>query len=473
MDQLKWRTEQRRVRDLIPSGYNPRERDEKGQSVLEESLDKFGLVDTPVINMDGQLISGHRRLEYYIARDLPDEMIDVRVPSRMLTVDEVKQYMLLANSHAGKWDLIKLEEEFGDIYKDILVNELPSIEDIALPSAEQVTLRKDAERQIIEDEFNDLPPENPVTQTDDLYELGIHRLICGDSRDKNVIGRLMAGLLAHMVFTDPPYNLPTEQFSGFGKNKALTFEMGVGEMSEEEFIAFLKKAFQILIYYSMKGSIHYICMDWKHILEIKIAGKVYTEQKNLIVWNKNNGGMGTFYRSKHELIFQYQNNEDIPEELLEHRLDTIEQHGYESGHELIFAFKSGRERNINNFMLGQTGRYRTNVWDYPGANSLNKAADVSTKDHPTPKPVKLVADAIMDCSLIGHIILDTFSGSGTTIIAADQTERIAYVADISPGYCDLNVRRYIRYCRNAGKPVVVKKNGKILTKEQLKEYELR
>ncbi len=472
-NKLTWTTEKRRVREIIPSDYNPRERDEKGQSILAESMDEFGLVDTPVINLDESLISGERRLEYYIERHMLDEEIDVRVPSRMLTEEEKKRYMLLANTHAGKWDLPKLEEYFGDMYKDIMVNELPSIEDTALPSAEQVTQSKDAEREIIEDEFNDLPPKEAVTQPDDLYELGSHRLICGDSTDINVVGRLMGGQFAHMVFTDPPYNLAPEQFSGFGKNDSQTFAMGVGEMTEEQFIDFLKDAFTVLIRYSVRGSIHYVCMDWKHVLEIRTAGKLYSEYKNMIVWNKSNGGMGTFYRSKHELIFMFQNNQNIAEELLEQRMDAIEQTGYEDSQELIFVFKNGRERNINNFMLGQTGRYRTNVWDYPGANTLHKTGDVTTKDHPTPKPVKLVADAIMDCSLIGHNILDIFSGSGTTIIASEQTDRTCYAVELDPCYCDLNVRRYIRYMRNAGKPCVVKKNGKVLTKEQLKEYELR
>lgn len=472
MSKLFWTTEKRKVKDLIPSDYNPRERDEKGQSILSQSMDEFGLVDTPVINQDGQLISGHRRLEYYIERDLLDEDIDVRVPSRMLTQDEVKKYMLLANTHAGKWDLIKLQEHFPS-YQDLIVNDLPSIESATLPSAEMVTQSKDKEREVVEDEFNDLPPADPITEANDLYEFGKHRLLCGDSKDVNAVGRLMGGQFADMIFTDPPYNLAPEQFSGFGKNDAKTFMEGVGEMSPEEFTAFLESIFQNQIRYSKKGSIHYVCMDWKHVNEISTAGRLYSEFKNMIVWNKNNGGMGTFYRSKHELIFQWQNNEDIPEDLLEQRIDTIEKHGYEAGHELIFTFKNGRERNINNFMLGQTGRYRTNVWDYPGASSFNKTADVSTKDHPTPKPVKLVADAIMDCSLIGNIILDLFSGSGTTIIASEQTDRICYAVDLDPAYCDLNVRRYIRYMRNVGQPIVVKKNGKQLTKDELKEYELR
>lgn len=471
-NKLNWKTEQRQVRDLIPKDYNPRKRNEKGQSVLEKSLDKFNLVDTPVVNLDNTLISGHRRLEYYIERKQLDELIDVRVPNRLLTKDEVDEYMLLANTHAGEWDLPKLEEHFGNIYKEILVNELPTM-DAVLPSAEVVTQTADKDREVIEDEFNDLPPKNPITQLNDIYELGRHRLICGDSTDPNVIGTLMAGQLAHMIFTDPPYNLAPEQFSGFGKKDKQTFAMGVGEMSEEQFIEFLKKCFLILIQFSIKGSIHYVCMDWKHDLEIRLAGKVYTEYKNMLVWNKNNGGMGTFYRSKHELIFIFQNNEDLPEEIINARITDIEQTGFEEGHELIFVFKSGRERNINNFMLGQTGRYRTNVLDYPGASSFNKTADVSTKDHPTPKPVKLVADLIMDCSLIGHHILDIFSGSGTTIVACEQTDRSCYASDLDPGYCDLNVRRYVRFMRNMGKPIEVKKNGKLLTQKELKEYELR
>lgn len=471
-NKLNWKTEQRQVRDIIPKDYNPRKRNQKGQSVLEKSLDKFNLVDTPVVNLDDTLISGHRRLEYYIERNLLEELIDVRVPNRILTKEEVDEYMLLANTHAGEWDLPKLEEHFGSIYKEILVNELPTMEAV-LPSAEVVTQTTDKEREVVEDEFNELPPTEPITMSGDLYELGRHRLLCGDSKDINAVGRLMAGKYADMIFTDPPYNLAPEQFSGFGAHEATTFLEGVGEMSPEEFIQFLESFFLNQIKYSKKGSIHYVCMDWKHINEITTAGRVYTDFKNMIVWNKNNGGMGTFYRSKHELIFQYQNNQDIPDEAIEERLDTIEQHGYESAHELIFAFKNGRERNINNFMLGQTGRYRTNVWDYPSMSSLNKSSDVTTKDHPTPKPVRLVADAIMDCSLINHIILDLFLGSGTTIISAEQTERFAYGMEMDPKYCDLIVRRYVRFMKSFGKPIEVLKNGVKLTQKELKEYEVR
>lgn len=473
-EQLTWQTEKRKVRDIIPADFNPRKRNEEKQGKLAESIDYFGQVDTLVINLDNGLISGERRLEVYVDKGLLDELLDVRVPSRMLTEEEVKKYMLLANTHAGEWDLPKLEAHFSGLYEKIV--DLPTM-DTALPSAEMLTKEKDKEREVVEDEFNDLPSadEQAITKVNDLYEIGRHRLICGDGCDVNIIGRLMNGEFADMGFIDPPYNLSPETFSGFGGNKTQTFEMGVGEMTEQEFIEFLEGFFRNMIRYSKPGSIHYVCMDWKHVLEIRQAGKLFSEFKNMIVWNKNNGGMGSFYRSKHELIFLFQNNQAIAEDLMpkaevESRIDAIEQTGYEEGHELIFIFKNGKERNINNFMLGETGRYRTNVWDYPGASSFNKSADVSTKDHPTPKPLKLVGDAIMDCSYLDAIVTDFCLGSGSTLMACEQTDRTCYGSDISPAYCDLIVRRYCRYMKLTGKPIEILKNGKKLTQKELKDY---
>ncbi|NDV45811.1 DNA methylase N-4 [Paludibacter sp. 221] len=470
---LVWTTEKRTVKELIPTDYNPRIRNEVKQKKLNESIDKFDLVEIPVINLDNHIIAGQRRWEVYMESGRENESIDVRVPNRMLTKQEVDEYMLISNTHAGEWSLPMLEEHFSGLYKDIVLD-LPSVS-TDLPSEEMLNIEKDAKREIIDDEFNDLPTQNkePLTHLNDLYELGEHRLLCGNSEDINAYGRLMAGALAVMVFTDPPYNLKPSDFSGFGKNKATGFVMGAGEMSQIEFIRFLENIFENLISYSKKGSIHYICMDWKHIYEIIVAGKKYTELKNLIVWNKDNGGMGTFYRSKHELIFMFGNSDNVSDQELDNRLDTIEKHGYEDGHSLIYAFKNGNTKHINNFMLGQTGRYRTNVWNYPGANSFSSSSDVTTKDHPTPKPVKLVADAIMDCSNIGDIVLDNFNGSGTTIIASEQTERKCYAIDLDPKYCDLTIKRYLRFMKFTGSKIVIKKNGVVLTKKELEEYELQ
>ena len=237
-----------------------------------------------------------------------------------------------------------------------------------------------------------------------------------------------------MVFTDPPYNVKISGIGSgttfdkkLGKNvKSKTgvqfhgeFAMASGEMTEDEFIQFLKCAFDAYSRYSINGSIHYVCMDWRHMYEIIMAGRSsYTELKQLIVWNKDNGGMGTFYRSKHELIF---------------------------------IFKNGTEKHINNFKLGETGRCRTNVWDYPCVNSFatRQRSDDNTKSignqeitwHPTVKPVKMVADAILDCSNENGLIADFFLGSGTTMVAAHQTGRRCYGLEIAPGYCAVILER--------------------------------
>jgi DNA modification methylase len=186
--------------------------------------------------------------------------------------------------------------------------------------------------------------------------------------------------------------------------------MAAGEMSQAEFIVFLNTVLGRLAEHSADGSIHFVCMDWRHGYELQAAARdIYTELKNICVWNKDNGGMGTFYRSKHELVF---------------------------------AFKHGTAPHINNFELGQNGRYRTNVWDYAGVNSLKAGRMDELKMHPTVKPVALVADAIKDCSKRQSIILDAFAGSGTTLIAAEQTARRGYAIEIDPKYVDTTIRRW-------------------------------
>jgi len=432
---LKWITEQRKVRELIPTDYNPRERNEKKQKKLEGSLSKFNLVEIPVINLDNHIIAGQRRWEAYMESGREDEYIDVRVPNRMLTKEEVDEYMLMSNTHAGEWSLPKLEAHFSSIYKDII--DLPPIS-ASLPSSDILDKEKQEQKDIVEDGFCDEPVAEPISQIGDIYELNNHRFICADSTDILELKRLMSGRLAQMVFTDPPYNVRVRDIVGLGKTKHNEFQMASGEMNKNRFSRFLEDCFLSLIKFSENGSIHYICMDWKHVNELTTAGKIYTEQKNLIVWKKDNGGMGTFYRSQHEFIFVY---------------------------------KNGKKKHINNFGLGETGRYRTNVWEYTGVNSFGSEDRKTFEDHPTPKPVKMVADAIIDCSNLYGIILDIFLGSGTTIIAAEQTNRICYGVEMDTKYCDLIVRRYLRFMKQHNQPVVVKRNGNILTDAELKEFE--
>ncbi len=436
MEKLVWHTEQRKVSDLVKLGYNPRKRNEKKQKELEDSLNKFNLVDTPVVNLDNSLISGERRLEVLCETGRRDELIDVRVPNRMLTEEEVKEYNLLANTHAGEWDLPKLEAHFSGMYERIV--ELPTLK-ADLPASDMLNKTKIEQKEIIEDGFDEQPDEelSTISHLGDVYELNNHRLVCGDCTDILIVRRLMDEKKAQMVFTDPPYNVRVKDIVGLGKSKHDEFKMASGEMNQNRFSRFLEDVFLNLIKHSSDGSIHYICMDWKHIGEISAAGKIYSEMKNLIIWVKKNGGMGSFYRSRHELIFVY---------------------------------KNGKGKHVNNFMLGQTGRYRTNVWEYDGMNSVgNKDRDL-LEDHPTVKPVKLVADAILDCSNYSDIVLDVFLGSGTTLIASEQTNRICYGSELDPKFVDLTIRRYLRFMKQYEKSVVIKRNGLVLTDNEIMQF---
>jgi DNA modification methylase len=273
-----------------------------------------------------------------------------------------------------------------------------------------------------------------VSQTGDLWLLGSHRLLCGDARDQAAYDHLLAGSKGEFVFTDPPYNVAIDgHVCGLGRIHHRDFAMGCGEMSEAEFTAFLKTVFALLAENSIDGSIHQICMDWRHSWEMLEAGRtVYSELKNLCVWNKTNAGMGSFYRSKHELVF---------------------------------VWKSGTAAHLNNFELGQHGRHRSNVWDYPGVNTIRAGRLEELAMHPTVKPTALVADAIKDCSRRGGLVLDPFCGSGTILIAAERTGRKARALEIDPNYVDVAVRRWQSY---TGKPAILAGPGETFetTEEQ-------
>ncbi len=262
------------------------------------------------------------------------------------------------------------------------------------------------------------PVDNPVpvTKAGDLWLLGHHRIFCENSLNGSSFRLLMQNRKAAMVFVDPPYNVPIERnVSGLGKVRHRDFAMATGEMSKGEFTDFLAQAFRLLVEHTVQGSIHYACSDWRHIQEpLDAAYQVYSELKNVCVWVKDNAGMGTFYRSQHELIF---------------------------------VFKAGEQSHRNNFQLGQFGRYRTNVWNYPGANSFSRKTEEGNllELHPTVKPVAMVADAIMDVSTRGDIVLDSFLGSGTTVIAAERTGRICFGLEIDPNYVDVIVRRWQKF----------------------------
>jgi DNA modification methylase len=241
--------------------------------------------------------------------------------------------------------------------------------------------------------------------------LGDHKLLCGDALIESSYKTLMDNEKAQMCFLDSPYNVRIDGHVGNSGNiKHREFEMASGEMNKGQFTEFLAKPHQHIATYSKDGAIIFSCMDWRHIREIMDAAQAAKlEMINLCCWRKDNAGMGSLYRSQHELVF---------------------------------VFKNGKGKHINNVALGSNGRYRTNVWQYPGVNSFGGDRMNELKMHPTVKPTAMVVDAIKDCSRRGGIILDPFGGSGTTLIAAEKTARKARLIELDPRYCDVTIRRW-------------------------------
>lgn len=411
------------VRELRPYAANARTHSKKQVKQIARSIAKFGFCNPVLIDDTKQIIAGHGRVE--AAKLLGIDAVPTCQLAHLSETDK-RAYILADNKLAERagWDKELLAIELQGLIEldvDIELTGFDTSEiDIILEDAREAN----GDPSGPEDEVpNSLGPA--VTQTGDLWLLGTHRLLCGDARDQAAYDRLLEGAKAEFVFTDPPYNVAIDgHVCGLGRVHHREFAMGSGEMSEAEFTAFLKAVFGVLAENTVDGSIHQICMDWRHMDEMLGAGRaVYSELKNLCVWNKNNGGMGTFYRSKHELVF---------------------------------VWKSGTAPHINNFELGQHGRHRANVWDYPGINTMRAGRLEELAMHPTVKPVILVADALKDCSRRRGLVLDPFCGSGTILIAAERTGRKARALEIDPTYVDVAVRRWQTY---TGKSAVFSGSG--------------
>ncbi len=408
--EIEWRP----IGSVEPNPRNPRTHSRQQVRLIADSIRQFGFVNPILIDEADRIIAGHARRE--AAERAGFETVPVIRLSHL--TEHQKRALALADNkialNAG-WNA------------ELLAQELQILSEVEIDFDVSITGFETAEIDLLIEGLNSgetdaradaLPeplPEDEVTvRRGDLWLLEPHRLLCGNALNTADFDRLMAGQAAQMVFTDPPYNVPIDgHVSGLGAIRHRDFAMASGEMSEAQFTAFLGCALANLVAHCLDGSIHFVCIDWRHIGELSAAGReTYTELKNLCVWNKTNAGMGSFYRSKHELVF---------------------------------VFKNGRAPHINNIELGRHGRNRTNVWEYAGVNALRPDRLDELKMHPTVKPVDLVADAIMDCSKRGGIVLDCFAGSGTTIIAAQRTGRRAYAMEIDPGYVETAVRRWQAY----------------------------
>lgn len=400
---------------LKPWARNARTHSRKQLRQIADSIRTFGFTNPVLIDEKDRVLAGHGRVA--AAKMLGIENVPCR---RIASMSEAQKraYVLADNKLAltAGWD------------EEILAIELQGLLEIDLDFEIEVTGFSIPEidgliEGLAPEEDGDpaegqLPDDGPaVSRLGDLWLLGPHKVLCGDALKPESYQHLLGEERARMVFTDPPYNVPIDgHVGGSGAVRHREFVMASGEMSRSEFTAFLKTAFKNMADVSHEGAIHFVCMDWRHLDEISAAGKAaYSELKNLIIWAKSNGGMGTFYRSRHELIF---------------------------------AFKVGNAPHVNAFELGQHGRYRTNVWEYKGVNSIKPGRLAELKMHPTVKPVAMIADALKDVSGRGDVVLDPFGGSGSTLIAAQKTGRDARLIELDPTYVDRIIRRWQAYAHD-------------------------
>jgi DNA modification methylase len=410
--------------ELRPYARNARTHSRKQIRQIADSIERFGFTNPVLISDDDEIIAGHGRVE--AAKLLGLKTVPTLRLSH-LSPEGRRAYVLADNKLAlnAGWDQEVLAIELQaliDLDFDVEVTGFSLAEiDFTLDGA------RDRDPDAPSGPEDELPalPSRPVTRFGDVWKLGRHRLICGDARDPADYARLLQGETVDLVFTDPPYNVPIDgHVCGSGRIRHREFAMGVGEMSEAAFTAFLRDALKPMADVCRDGAIAFVCMDWRHMRELLEAGaEAFTELKNLCVWNKTNGGMGSFYRSKHELVFVY---------------------------------KVGKAPHTNSFGLGDTGRYRTNIWDYAGISSMGSGRAEALGMHPTVKPTALVADAIRDCSRRGEIVLDGFGGSGTTLIAAETCGRSARLIEFDPHYCDVICRRFEKL---TGKSAVLQASG--------------
>ena len=406
--------EYRPVSTLNKYENNPRKHPEKQLVKLAASMREFGFTIPVLIGEDDIIIAGEARVE--AAKRIGLQEVPVIVAHHW-SAAQVRAYRLADNRLAqlGTWDNAALAIELAAIIEfdespiEILgwdTAEIDVILDDIGTNETSVSASDPADEQIE-------APVDPVSRPGDLWLLGSHRLLCGSSLDTDSWSRLLDGETAAMVFTDPPYNVPvTGHVCGLGKVSHDEFAMASGEMSKPEFTVFLSGFIGKMIPHLKDGAVLDVCMDHRHVGELvaAIEGNGLTHL-NLCMWNKNNGGMGSLYRSKHELVF---------------------------------IAKKGKAPHTNNVELGKHGRYRTNVWDYAGVNSFGKNRMTDLANHPTVKPVALVADAIRDVTHPGEIVLDAFMGSGTTMLAAERTKRRSFGIEIEPRYVDVAIRRWER-----------------------------
>jgi len=399
------------VASLLLEPENARIHSDKQVLQIARSIETFGFISPVLVDANLHVIAGHGRL--LACKLLGQKSVPV-IRLEHLSEHQRRALMITDNrlTENSEWDTRLLGEQLK-ILSEAEINF--NIEVTGFEMGEIDLFIENLNPSAEEDPADVLPEPSAVrvSRLGDIWQLGKHHVLCGDALSRSCYKLLMGDYRAHVIFADPPYNVRIDgHVTGNGKIRHREFAMASGEMSDVQFTQFLADALNLAASNSQAGSLHYVCMDWRHMGNLLAAGRMsYTEFKNLCVWVKDNGGMGSFYRSQHELVFVFQN---------------------------------GKTSHRNNVQLGQFGRSRTNVWRYPGVNSFSRSSSEGSllALHPTCKPVAMVADAILDCSARGEIVLDPFLGSGTTVIAAERTGRRCCGIELDPVYVDTIVRRW-------------------------------
>lgn len=388
---------------------NARTHSKKQITQIKDSIQTFGQIKPVIIDDHNVILAGHGFVE--AARLAGLKQVSV-LRFGHLTDAQKRAYLLADNKIAENagWNREVLAIELGEL-SELLPPEGFDVSLTGFETAEVDLLLADmASSSSAQESMSIPPPREAVTQENDLWQLGKHRLLCADAQKIASFNRLLEGTLANAVFCDPPYNVRVSTIGGRGQVQHKEFAFASGEMNADQFRRFLSKTLTNGIRVSKPGAVHFVCMDWRHIDDLIVVGrKIFGAMLNLAVWNKSNAGQGSFYRSQHELVG---------------------------------IFRVGENPHKNNIELGSFGRNRSNVWSYPGVNTFGRQRLEALAMHPTVKPTAMVADALLDCTARGDVVLDQFAGSGTIFLAAEKVGRIAYGMEIDPRYVDVAIRRW-------------------------------
>jgi DNA modification methylase len=399
------------IDDLILPSRRLRHATERQIHDLMNIIRTVGFVVPLVVDEKLCVWAGTNRLE--AARRLGLSVVPT-VKFRSLSEPQKRAFRIADNKlqERTRWDRRQLAIELPELAPLLSEQGLDiSITGFSAAEIDQITFDLEEQSHDPTDDFDkQWLPKIPISRSGDIFRLGDHILCCGDARDKDLIRRLVGNKLAAMSFLDPPYNVRVRDIVGRGKVKHAEFAMASGEMAPDEFEIFLENTLSAAAAASLDSAVHYVCTDWRHVdALIRSAQKVYSKMLNLAVWVKSNAGQGSFYRSQHELIG---------------------------------VFRVGGEPHLNNVELGRHGRSRSNVWSYPGVNAFRAGRMEDLRAHPTTKPIAMVCDAIKDCTRPDDTVLDTFCGSGTTILAAERVGRRAVCIETEPRFIDLTIRRW-------------------------------